>query len=577
MSDFVPREILAVPNVGPAAVLLFLVLVCSVVVRHRFMDVDAFLIRVVIFVVGAAAGGLVIFGAVRLIGGRFFPIFLATLVVLVAAGSLGRAVMSGARALVRPHDPVTIALMDISRMLPRALDTRGVWNAIEKGREALPGDVHVDVFLFEPHHHDYRVGFRAGTGPEPKPMDVDGALPRMLRAERLPLTWRFLEREVQEARGGRRQLALDTVGQMKMMDAQLIVPLLSGDRLTGWISVGGGFPDRYLTAEVAAAFLAVGNQAVASLDRIQALEQARRRETLAAVGEMAAGLAHEVRNPVAAIRGAAQAISPEATPEQSREMLEVIDEETERLGRVVGEFLDYARPDSPRREPVELEELARQALRTAEVAGRGIRAEVRKTADVPAAVGDRDQLRRVFENLIRNAREATGPGGLLQIDISREGDGRVAVRFEDNGPGIPDEQVPHLFQPFRTTRPGGVGLGLALVHHIVESHGGEIRVEGRLGSGAAFTLLLPPLATEEPKPDAQGGSPGAGPRDRSGGELTGDAVLGTEGERESRLEREERERRVRGSRLQRESRIQRQRKRQNRLREGSKREREVQP
>ena len=128
--------------------------------------------------------------------------------------------------------------------------------------------------------------------------------------------------------------------------------------------------------------------------------------------------------------------------------------------------------------------VARQTLRAAEVAGRGIHAEVHVAPGTPAARGDPDQLRRVFENLIRNAWEAAGSEGTLRIDLGPEGERRVSARIEDNGPGIADDEVPHLFQPFRTTRQGGTGLGLALVHRIVESHGGEIRVDGRPGRGA---------------------------------------------------------------------------------------------
>jgi two-component system sensor histidine kinase HydH len=243
---------------------------------------------------------------------------------------------------------------------------------------------------------------------------------------------------------------------------------------------------------MAAAFLAVGNQALAGLDRIEAQAEARRREALAAVGEMAAGLAHEVRNPLGAIHGAAQVLATGADASQTREMLEVIQEETGRLGRVVGDFLDYARPWSPRRQPVDVAELARGVLRAAEVAGMQLRADLRVRDGAARALGDPDQLQRAFTNVVRNAAEATGPGGLLRVEVGRDDAGRVTVRFEDNGPGIPPEQVARLFQPFHTTKPGGTGLGLALVHRVVEAHGGTLGVDGRPGLGAVFTIALPP-------------------------------------------------------------------------------------
>ena len=172
-------------------------------------------------------------------------------------------------------------------------------------------------------------------------------------------------------------------------------------------------------------------------------------------------------------------------------MLQVIEEETERLGRVVGEFLEYARPGRPRSESVDLARLAQSALKSAELSGKQLQVEMVAAADAPAARGDADQLRRAFENLIRNAWEATGDGGRLRIDVHREGDRHVSIRFEDNGPGIPDDEVPRLFRPFHSTKSGGTGLGLALIHRIVEAHEGELRVEGRPGVGAAITLVLP--------------------------------------------------------------------------------------
>jgi len=110
-----------------------------------------------------------------------------------------------------------------------------------------------------------------------------------------------------------------------------------------------------------------------------------------------------------------------------------------------------------------------------------------------------DLLRRVFENLIRNAWEATGDEGRLRVDLHELSRNRVAIRFEDDGPGIPASEVSRLFKPFYTAKPGGTGLGLSLVHRIVDAHRGEISVEGRPGIGAAFTVILP--AAVEPKPE----------------------------------------------------------------------------
>jgi signal transduction histidine kinase len=146
---------------------------------------------------------------------------------------------------------------------------------------------------------------------------------------------------------------------------------------------------------------------------------------------------------------------------------------------------------------VDLAELARRTLRTAEAAGSGVRADVHVEQGARRAIGDPDQLLRAMTNIVRNAWEAAGSEGLLKINITSEGETRVAVRFEDNGPGIPAEWIGDLFKPFHSRKQGGSGLGLALVHRVMEAHGGSVLVEGGHGRGAAFTLVLP---AEEPRP-----------------------------------------------------------------------------
>lgn len=494
VSDFIPRGADGVPHLGPLALLLFLLIVCAVLVHYRFLDVDLFVVRLVALIAGATAVGFLYWFATRY-APSFTIYVLLSLAVLAVAGPVGRVILARAQTFLHPAGPLSRTLLSISRELPQARSAEDVWNAIERGRSQLPERVWIDVYLRRPEQDHFHLTNRTGGG-EPRasqPVPADSALPRLLARDGLPLTRRYLEREWRDGTTAEiRGLAEAALAELRQRDIQLVVPVQTGPGVGGWITVGGGLAEERLSAEVATEFQAVGNQAAAVLQSIEAGEAARRSAALAAVGELAAGLAHEVRNPVAAIRGAGQAMGAQATPEQREEMLEVIAEETERLGRVVGEFLDYARPGSPRREAVDLAAVASRALRGFELSGKNFRsADLHVVPGTPPACGDPDQIQRALDNLIRNAWEATGDGGRLRIEVFPEGDDAVSIRVEDDGPGIAADEIPNLFKPFHTSKPGGTGLGLALIHRIVEAHHGQVRVEGRPGIGAAFTLVFP--------------------------------------------------------------------------------------
>ncbi len=491
LSDFLPRGGLGIPKLGPAAILIFLLVLCSVVVRRRFLDIHHFLLRMVVLLIGSTAATLALSIAADVHGNRLIPLFLVTFAILAAARPLSRLVLAGAHTLLRPADPWVDALLAVSRRLQQAGDIGEVRQLVQEAGQAIPAGARVSVYHRRGAGGEYSLVFQTGAASCPRAIPLTNPLATVLERESLPVTPHYLHVESREGSRERRGLATAALEQVGSLGADLVVPYSRGDQLAGWIAVGGGRIERYVTAQVATALMALGNQAVASLDRIQATETAKRKEALAAVGEMAAGLAHEVRNPLAALRGAVRVLAAARDQEQSREMMDVIRQEGDRLARVVGEFLDYARPASPQREAVDVEALLGRVLRSARAAGVTLGIDVRVQAGVPRIFADPDQLEGAFRNLVQNAWEAAGPGGALRIEVARDGHGRVAARFEDNGPGISPEQLTRLFQPFHTTKSGGTGLGLALVHRVVEAHGGEVRVEGRPAQGAAFTVVLP--------------------------------------------------------------------------------------
>jgi two-component system nitrogen regulation sensor histidine kinase GlnL len=244
------------------------------------------------------------------------------------------------------------------------------------------------------------------------------------------------------------------------------------------------------------------------LSRVRDMEeQLRRSDRLAALGVLAAGVAHEVRNPLVGIRAAAQLMEGEpAFPPTMREFTGIIIRQVDRLNRIVNELLTFAGQQPLERRPCNINQVLEEALRLLESTLEGARIVVvrRYDPEVPAVAGDPDRLLQVFLNLARNGVEAMANGGELTVRTRFErvapqcGGGAAAVaEVSDRGPGVPPEVQRQLFNPFFTTKDGGTGLGLPISVRIVEEHGGTIEVQRRVGEGTTFRVLLPLAGGEE--------------------------------------------------------------------------------
>jgi len=224
----------------------------------------------------------------------------------------------------------------------------------------------------------------------------------------------------------------------------------------------------------------------------------QRSERLAAVGQPAAGLAHEIRNPLASLWGSTELLRaelPELRPEQ-KQLLEIVERETARLNTLLENFLCYARPGSVRRERVLLYQLLVEIRDLASRSGEpATRVELDLDSDL-CLLGDPTQLRSVFWNLVLNAMQAEPVDGSVQIRASLESVGpdsgrSLRIEVQDRGHGIPKALLERIFEPFFTTRPKGNGLGLATVHRLVELHGGSLAVESAEGTGTTVRVSLP--------------------------------------------------------------------------------------
>lgn len=224
-------------------------------------------------------------------------------------------------------------------------------------------------------------------------------------------------------------------------------------------------------------------------------EKVRRSERLASLGRLAAGVAHEIRNPLSSIKGFAQYFVKRLSGrDEEQGYAAVMVKEVDRLNRVITDLLDFAGPRETRREPQSLAAIADQALKllSPDFADRKVEVVKAYEPDLPEVPVDRDRISQVFINLLLNALESMEAGGEIRIGLRRCGTPPgVEMSVSDTGSGIAEGDLEQLFEPFFSRKKKGTGLGLAIVHQIIESHRGDIRVESRPGTGTTFRIRLP--------------------------------------------------------------------------------------
>jgi signal transduction histidine kinase len=252
----------------------------------------------------------------------------------------------------------------------------------------------------------------------------------------------------------------------------------------------------------------IADQIGSVIDRLQrSQKEALRAEQLAAVGQMAAGIAHELRNPLMSMKILVQSAAQEGAASLGSRDLAVLEEEIIRLERLTRTFLDFARPPQLDKRSFEAQAMLQEAADF--MAGRAAQQKVHIHCDFPMRAirveADVGQIRQVLLNLLLNALEAVPNGGGIWLKLGTKKSSRnparwVVLRVADNGPGLPAELGQDIFTPFVSTKHTGIGLGLSICKRIVEAHGGDISAANRTEGGAIFSVCLPGLAVDEPEP-----------------------------------------------------------------------------
>jgi signal transduction histidine kinase len=506
------------PSFGSVFVIVYLYFLSQNLIRYRLLDLNELLGRMVVlgtlvFILTLIYGVLVRWVGPDEQGLFFFNTLLAsaTIVILIeplrtrVEGGISRWMFQEKFELSRRIEMLRAEManvIDMRVLVPRVL------GALEDSRRVT----HASIYLADPDGSGFDLAGHIGPRPEVR----FDAITQRAFFERLRRTGAITLEGVEREIAARRTVSTEEheslqlmLRTMEQMNGSVALGFSSEDQLLGALVIRDDRLSEAYSSDEIELFRGVATSIGITLQNSQVYERMKERDRLAALGQMAAGLAHEIRNPLGSIKGAAQFLQPGGSGEASKdgpregqgEFLDIIVEEVNRLNKIVSQFLDYARPYRGEQRPLDVADVLRKTLSllTGEAEEHARVEIVTDFADkMPPVRADAEQLLQVFLNLSLNALQAMPQGGRLVISTAlRRATRRGAAaafleaRFRDTGAGIPPNDLKNLFIPFFTTKEKGTGLGLPISQRIIENHGGTIEVRSQPGEGATFTVLLP--------------------------------------------------------------------------------------
>ena len=500
------------PSFANIFITIYLFFLSQTLVRYRLLDLNELLGRMMVLATLVLIVTLVYGVLVKWVPQDqnelfFFNTLIASAAILIVFDPL-RTRVEGAltRWLFQEKYELTRRVANLRADLMNVIDVRDLVPRVLAALEDSRRVTHASIYIVDPDGSGYELAGHVGPRPEGR---IDAVahrtfLERLRRAGAVSIEG--LEREMGALRLNQGEegesLALMT-RVLELINASVVLAIVGEEQLLGMLSLRDERLREAYSSDEIELFRGVAASISVTLQNSQVYERMKERERLAALGQMAAGLAHEIRNPLGSIKGAAQVLLPivEETNDGSiKEFLNIIVEEVDRLNKIVSQFLDYARPYRGDPRPLDVNEVVRRTLQLLEKVEEEHKVEI-STALVeglPQVRADAEQLRQVFLNLSLNAIQATPEGGKLQVSSSLRRSTRrgataafLEVRFRDTGVGIPPADLKSLFIPFFTTKEKGTGLGLPISQRIIENHGGTIEVRSKPGAGSTFTVLLP--------------------------------------------------------------------------------------
>ncbi len=522
LADFLPYVGVAFPPMGPVLTAIFLYILSQALFQFRLLDLYELLGRLTILVALALVLAGIFWGLVKLNPTStifFVNAMAAAFVILIVFDPLRAWVEQriGTFFLKERFD-FENTIEETRRRIGRTFALNEIGAVLMEGLKKSGRMTQASLYLLDTEGQKFVL--RASLA-QPTVTDLDVARVRGLM-ERLVKEGQVLasglRRDLRAARGGDErgtEPALESMLQvMEDMGADVVFAVREGDHTFGLMGVRDDRLTEAYSPEDLRLLRSLSGFIAVEVENSRAYERIKERDRLAAIGEMSAGLAHEIRNPLGSIKAAVQYLTAESpggedawSSSRDHEFLDVIIQEVNRLNRVVSSFLDYARPAREDPEPSSVNTILQRTLKLVEMedAQDGQKVVLGLGENLPPVRVSDEKLGQVFWNLLINALDATTEGKKVEV-TSRLVQRRaywgeferdrvrdfVEIAFRDRGRGIPSHVMPKIFIPFYTTKENGTGLGLAISHRIVREAGGALEVESAEGRGSTFTVLLPP-------------------------------------------------------------------------------------
>jgi two-component system, NtrC family, sensor kinase len=513
-TSFFPFIMNGVPPVGAPLVYFYTLPITYAVARYRLMDIDVVIKKSLIYALLLLSllipsYLIVIWGQKLAFDTINYTFSMVTLALLIMVGFVFpkvrfRTEEALERALFQKRVDYRETLLRSSREMVSIIDFENLSNSLVKTVSRALGTETASFYLLDEAKGVYNLTANIGREKElyPKMLSKSDPLIQRLTGSQGGIVKEELEMAQDKIFG------LRVAEKMSELEAEISVPITSKERLIGILNLGHKEGKEIYSSEDLELLSTLTNQAAIAIENArlyenlkQSQDTLRRADRLSSLGLLTAGLAHEIRNPLVAIRTFTQLLPERYDDADFREGFQGLAlKEVDRICGLINDLLSFARPSRPNVAEENMNDVVDGIARILETEAKEKAVEIKRdfALNLPRVWIDREQMKQVFMNLILNAIQAMGEGGSIFISTrltSRNDTGHagqfVQVEVRDTGVGIPPENLDHIFDPFFTSKEEGSGLGLSISHQIVQEHGGYVTVESKVGAGTTFFINLP--------------------------------------------------------------------------------------